>query len=302
MDRFAAARTVVIVLSASTVTLASGAARADEVLLKGGGRLSGVVVEKTDTTVSIECSPGRVTIPLSRVEKISQAPSSLEGWRERAASLAPGDVQGWVALAHWADERGLGTQARESWQRVLAMDPGHPEANAALGRVSLNGAWMSREEAWRAQGYVEFEGRWVTPAERAALLEDQRTEEAMALQRREAELRAREAEARAREAEARARQAEGGGTGDEGGIPLWWGGGYGGYPGYRPGDGHAGPPHDGEHHGDGHRGGQAGRAPANAPATPQTPPSSIGTSATRPSGGSSGSGAQRPHPAPSTKR
>jgi len=180
---------------------------------------------------------------------------------------------------------------------VLALDPGHSEANAALGRVSLNGTWMSREDAWRAQGYVEFDGRWVTPAERAALLEDQRAEEAMALQRREAELRAREAEARAREAEARARQAESSGTGgDEGGIPLWWGGGYG------AGDGHRGHPSDGDHHGDGRGGGHAGRPPGAAPAPPSTPPSSIGPSSTRPSsGGSSGSGARRPHPSPPTR-
>ncbi|HXY40083.1 MAG TPA: hypothetical protein VEQ10_10445 [Vicinamibacteria bacterium] len=299
MDRFAAARTVGVLLATFTFTAGWHTARADEILLKSGGRLSGVVVEKTDTTVSIECSPGRVTLPLSRVERISQAPSSLELWRARAAGLGPADVRGWASLARWADEHGLATQARESWQRVLALDAGHPEANAALGRVWLNGAWMSREDAWRAQGYVEFDGRWVTPAERAALLEEQRTEEAMELQRREAELRAREAEARAREAEARARQAEGGGTGEEGGIPLWWGGGYAGYPGYGAGYGQQGRRHDGEHQGDGHGSGHAGRPATVSAAPPSTPPSSIGTSATQPaSGGSSGGGTGRPHPAP----
>ena len=46
---------------------------ADEVLLKGGGRVSGVVVDRTATAVVIETGPGRVTLPLTRVEKIVAA-------------------------------------------------------------------------------------------------------------------------------------------------------------------------------------------------------------------------------------
>jgi hypothetical protein len=200
-------------------------ATSDEILLRGGGRVRGVIVERTKDAVVIETAPGRLTFPMKRVERIVESRSALEEFQERAAELAPGDAAGWATLARWAAERDLLTQSREAWQRVLASDPSHPEANAALGRVELDGAWVNEDEAYRARGYVEHEGRWVTPAEHEALVRERAAEEASARERREADLRVREAEARAREAEARAREAEAAAqqSTEDGGIPLWWG-------------------------------------------------------------------------------
>ena len=143
--------------------LASGPVAGDEVFLKGGGRVSGRVVERTATRVAIETGPGRVTLPMSRVERIVEGRSAVETFAERADALAPGDVHAWAELARWAEERDLLTQARLAWQRVLAQDPRNPEANAGVGRIALDGVWMSPDDAYRAQGYVSFEGRWLTP-------------------------------------------------------------------------------------------------------------------------------------------
>jgi hypothetical protein len=74
--------------------------------------------------------------------------------------------------------------------------------------VYVGGRWVGGDEAYRARGYIKFEGQWMTPAEHEAILRERAAENAMEHQRRESELRAREAEARADEAEARARQAE----------------------------------------------------------------------------------------------
>ncbi|HSD29100.1 MAG TPA: hypothetical protein VLL75_17500 [Vicinamibacteria bacterium] len=212
----------------------------DEVFLRGGGRVSGVIVERTRDAVSIETAPGRLTLSMRRVEKIVEGRSAVEEFQERAAALAPGDAVGWAALARWAAERDLVTHSREAWQRVLAVDPSHPEANAALGRVELDGAWVSEGEAYRARGYVEYEGRWVTPAEHETLVRERAAEAAAALETREAEIRVREAEARAREAEARAREAEAAAQPVDEGIPLWWGwgGGYGYVPSFPLDPGH----------------------------------------------------------------
>jgi len=195
---------------------------ADEVFLVGGGRVEGVIVERTKIAVVLETGPGRVSVPAARVARIVESRSALEAWREREAQLGPGDVEGWAALARWAAERRLETQSRRAWERVLAADPAHPAANEALGRVLLDGAWMSRDEAHRARGEVQFEGRWVTPAEHEALVRERERDADAARERREADVRVREAEARAREAEARARDAETGSREDEG-VPLWWG-------------------------------------------------------------------------------
>ncbi len=275
----------------ATAFLAATAAT-DEVFLRGGGRVSGVIVERTKDAVVIETAPGRVTLPMKRVERITESRSALEGYRERADALAPGDVDGWAALARWAAERDLLTQSRDAWQRVLAVDPSHPEANTALGRVRLDGAWMGEDEAHRARGDVMFEGRWVTPAEHEALIRERAAEEASARERREAGLRVREAEARAREAEARAREAEAAAQApaEEGGIPLWWGwGGVGVLPPPFP------PPLEPM---------AEPMPPESAPppaAPPSTRPSSIGP--TQPSGspatGKPAPERERPQPAPS---
>jgi len=262
-------RTALMSLSGA---LFAAPAVSDEVFLRSGGRVSGVIVERTNEVVVIETAPGRLTLSMKRVEKIVDGRSALEEFQERAAALAPGDVDGWAALARWAADRDLVTHSREAWQRVLAVDPSHPEANAAFGRVELDGEWVSEGEAYRARGYVEYEGRWVTPAEHEALVRQRAADEAAVRESREADLRVREAEARAREAEARAREAEAAAQPVDGGIPLWWGWG-GGVPLYPPFQDQPpdGPPPDGTPP-------PEGPPPGNPPAGPpsSTPPSSIG--------------------------
>jgi hypothetical protein len=270
-------RTVVAVLAAA---FAAAPAAADEVFLRGGGHVTGVIVERTKDAVVLETAPGRVTLPVRRIERIVESRSALEVFRERAADLAPGDVDGWAALARWAAERDLLTQAREAWQAVLAVNPSHPEANAALGRVALDGAWMAEADAYRARGYVEFEGRWVTPAEHEALVRERAAEETSARETREGELRIREAEARAREAEARAREAEAAAQEPvQEGIPYWWGWGGGGGilpPTYGPAHGpHFEPPRAEPP--------PRGPSPGPEPGTRPEPPPSTTPSSTRPS-------------------
>jgi len=201
-------------------------AAADEVLLRGGGKITGVIVEKTKDVVVLEAGPGRISVPMSRVLKIVDPGSGIETYRERAAALGPRDVDGWAALARWAAERDLETQSREAWKKVLVADPFHPEANAAVGRAQPDRTWKATEDEYRAQGYEEFEGRWVTRAERSALLRERAAEEAREQEVREANDRVREAEARAREAESRAGDAEataqsgdGGGWNSGGDVP-----------------------------------------------------------------------------------
>jgi len=240
-------RTALLLLSAATL---AAPAVADEIFLRGGGRVSGVIVQRTAESITIETAPGLLTLSMKRVEKVVESRSAVEEFQSRAARLAPGDVDGWAALARWAADHDLVTHSREAWHRVLAVDPAHPEANAALSRVQLGGEWMSESEAYRARGYVEYEGRWMTPAEHEALLQQEAAEEAARLQNREAELRVREAEARAREAEARAREAESAGAASDEGIPLWWGWGGGAplYPPFVDQPPHQGRPPGGTHH------------------------------------------------------
>lgn len=187
------------------------AAYADEVFLKGGGKVVGVLAEQTAKAVVIEVGVGRVSVPAARVERIVAGPSALAEYRRRFSELAEDDTGAWLRLALWASNQGLQTQAREAFGRVLALDPDNPTAQRALGNVLLGARWVTPDESYRARGYVFFEGAWITPEEREESLRQRadRVETVAAERARaEAEARAREAEARARAAEADARRAE----------------------------------------------------------------------------------------------
>ena len=209
------------------LVLAPVVAHADVVVLKGGRRVSGVVAEKTARTVVLEVGPGRMAIPLEQVERIETGQSALAEYRARAAGLSAGDANGWAELGHWARGAGLSTQSREAFETALAIDPSNASAHAGLGHVLAGGAWLSEAEAYRARGYLRFDGRWVTPSEREEALQERAEQVRDDAARRAAEARAKDAEARAEAAEAAARRAadEARANADSAGIPYGWIGG-----------------------------------------------------------------------------
>jgi hypothetical protein len=192
--------------------LAAATAVSDEVRLRGGGRLVGIVVEDTPENVVVEVGAGRVTVPRSLVGSISRGHSALLTYLSRADALRRDDVAGWLELAAWAEGNDLKTQAREAYTHVVGIDSQNAVANRALGHLMVGSQWMTHDEAMPARGYVSFEGEWLTPVERDARLAEREAQrrEQLALEheratRIESEARVREAEARAREAEASAR-------------------------------------------------------------------------------------------------
>ena len=242
----------------AVLLLSAPLAWADRVVLKSGGSLSGVIVEMNAERVLLDVGPGRVGIPMGRVERIESGASALASFRERAAKIAAGDAESWVALGHWARERGLETQARQAFEAALQLAPGLEDAHRALGHVRHGEVWLPLEESYRARGFVPFEGSWVTPAEHEALLQERAVGEARYQAVREAEARAREAEARAQAAEADARRAEQERATQSEGLPYWWVLAGGDCRGPHCGRGHVAPPHR--------------PPPALPPATPPPPP------------------------------
>ncbi|MET0552119.1 MAG: hypothetical protein ABW221_03720 [Vicinamibacteria bacterium] len=210
---------------------AAAGAAADEVWLKGGGRLVGDVISETGGIVVLEVGPGTVKLPRARVERIVSTTVALTEYRERAARLTARDAAGWTALAQWAEQKDLPTQAREAWRHVLVADPGNAVAHSALGDVLHQGRWMDFASVQRARGLVEHDGVWMSAGEREASIRRDaaeagaRQQAAIAdSQRQEAEARVREAEARARTAEAEAARAEADASASvDGGIPLGYG-------------------------------------------------------------------------------
>ena len=149
----------------------------DEVYLKGGGQISGQIVAQDDKTVAVDIGGGTLGVQMSTVVRIEKTTSPLQEYRARAAKLDRDDLDGWRELARWVENQALANQAREAWMQVDQIAPGDPEANRALGRVELNGEWVSEEESYLARGFVDFEGEWMTPDERQSIVAARQAQE-----------------------------------------------------------------------------------------------------------------------------
>lgn len=190
---------------------------ADVVFLNSGGRMEGRIVSQTETSIEVDIGAGTMTFPMSSVDRIERGRSPLDDYDERAAALGANDSDGWLELARWASSQGLGTQSRRAYERVLAIDPQNAEANRAMGLVELDGNWVTEDQAYRARGYVLFEGQWMMPTEQDAILRGREAERAAA------QARAQTADAQARQAEAQAREAEAQAQRTAYTTPLYWG-------------------------------------------------------------------------------
>ena len=126
-------------------------------------------------------------------------------------------------LAQWATGNALGSQVEDAYSHVLEIQPDDVEANRALGRVRLDGRWVSEEESYRAQGYIEFEGEWMTPAERQSILAQRQATDDEYRRANEARIQSIEAEQRAqKEREEAESEASSGGL-PVYGDPVYWG-------------------------------------------------------------------------------
>lgn len=110
--------------------------RADEIFLKNGRVLEGVVLEKDESQIVIEVAAGKMTLPAAMVESIETSPSRLTDFEQREAALDAQDAAGWVALAFWASDHRLDTRARATFEKVLTIDPGNVVAQEVLGQLS----------------------------------------------------------------------------------------------------------------------------------------------------------------------
>ncbi|MCU0302498.1 MAG: hypothetical protein MUC56_00345 [Thermoanaerobaculales bacterium] len=219
------------ILTIVVASLAGVPAIADDVHLRGGGQITGQIVEQTEKEVVVDIGGGTISAPMSSVVSISKGTSPLQEYRDRAATLAPDDAEAWRELARWATDDALASQAEEAWQAVLTILPDDEEANRALGRVLLDGRWVTEEESYRARGYVELDGEWMTPAERQAILADRQARADADRQANEVRIREIEAEQRADE-EREAQEAAAADDWAYYGTPTYWGWGTG--PAYWP--------------------------------------------------------------------
>lgn len=189
------------------LVLACSAAAADEVTLKNGSKLTGIVRETKDATkVEMEIGVGVIRLDRKDVLSVEKGPSPLaeyyEKWEQVKTSEKASD---YLALAKFAKENSLSKFLRPLYEVVLRLDSENAEARKFMGFEKYQGKWMTRVEVNRAKGLVEFEGRWVTTAEREIVLSKRlesklKREEELAEKKRKREEAERERQERAMEA------------------------------------------------------------------------------------------------------
>lgn len=185
---------------AVVLALAATPLLGDELFLKGGGRVTGEIVQETEATLTVDIGAGNMTVQKSAVVRIDRSASPLQQYRAQAATLAPDDVEGWRTLGRQAESQGLTMQAREAFTKVKALLPDDPEANRVLGLVLHDGRWVTEKESLTARGYVWFEGEWMAPAEVKEIVAHRQSREDADRQALEAQIAADEAEQAEREA------------------------------------------------------------------------------------------------------
>jgi hypothetical protein len=215
-----------VTLGVAVIALVAAPLLADDVYLRGGGQITGQIVERTAESVTVDVGGGTLTVRMASIVRIEESTSPLQEYRARAARIAKGDAEAWRELARWATSCALGTMASQAWSKVVEIIPDDPEANRALGRVQSGGKWVTEEESYRARGYVQFEGEWMRPGERQAILEDRRAREEADRQAEAARLQTEEKEKRERDAEEKAEHDIWRGSAVPGDATYWpWGSG-----------------------------------------------------------------------------
>ncbi len=178
-------------------------AAADEVTLRSGEKIEGRVT-RTGDRIAIEVDWGTLTLRPDDVTRIVLKPSALQELQERRQKLDARDVGGRLDLAAWARAHELYARERELLREVVAIDPDHASARAALGYRKVDGRWMTDEEYYASKGLVRAGSRWVTPAEAAEIARRDREETQRLAEIALAELKLAEAQNEAERARAEA--------------------------------------------------------------------------------------------------
>lgn len=154
---------------ALALVLAVAPARADVVTLTSGGRVTGKIIEDSETQVRIKTDKGPIlTIPRDEVDSITREKPE-DTYARRAKGVKDDDVKGLLALAQVAKDLGLASRAEENWEKVLKVEPKNVDALVALGFEKVGDKWLRGDDLKKAKGLVEYQGRWISAEDKQCL-------------------------------------------------------------------------------------------------------------------------------------
>jgi hypothetical protein len=178
-------RTAIRILAIAAAVSWPHCSRAAVYVLKSGGQIEGDVVAGPDggpkeTTHIRTPSGGELMLDNSQIERVIPQ-SDADKEYEKLRPTVPDTVDGQWKMAEWCREHRLDKQREVHLERVIALDPDHKQARAALGYMRVDGRWLRADDAMRSKGYVRYKGDWVLP-QTVELLEQRRKDELAATQ------------------------------------------------------------------------------------------------------------------------
>jgi HEAT repeat protein len=156
----------VIVRAALTFVLLAlpAAALADTVRLRSGDVIEGETKDLGDR-IEVASKDARVSVRWRDVDVVLRDKTALDVYRDKRAAVAKDDSKGLYALALWAERAGLAHERRACLEAVVAAEPEHAAARAALAQQKADGAWLSGPALLQAKGFVAKDGAWLLKEE-----------------------------------------------------------------------------------------------------------------------------------------
>lgn len=157
----------------AVTALGLSGARADRIVLRGGGEIKGVVLpadpEHPDLVSVLTRTASRpLELTKKQILRVESQDDELRTYLiKRDAAAQTGEAQ--FELAEWCDQAGLTGPALVHYRAAVTLSPELEAAHKKLGHVYHNGRWMTIDERRQAQGLTLHKGKWVTPDEKEAM-------------------------------------------------------------------------------------------------------------------------------------
>lgn len=141
---------------------------ADEVRLQSGGRIRGQWLNaKSDSAKKLvfrTASGVQVVVARERIQEAAVVTPELRQYERLAPRFADTVAAQW-RLAEWCRQRKLDPQRERHLQRIIELQPNHPQARRGLGYAQLDGRWVRQKDYMQERGYRSYQGRWLTQQE-----------------------------------------------------------------------------------------------------------------------------------------
>jgi hypothetical protein len=128
----------IISLAVISLFVTGALAQTRALIRKDGRKLVGLVTKAPGRDgYKVKMAVGEVFVPASEVDRIEDATTPAEEFRDRISKIKSSDVKGRYKLGQWAFKKGLYSEAKEVLNSVLKIDANHERAQLLLEEIGV---------------------------------------------------------------------------------------------------------------------------------------------------------------------